>query len=159
MRALFAVFVLASMASAAPALGDKPPRWEYAELIFRGIPGRPAGIDADGKEVAAVPASMSIRWMTKAGEVEVKSWAELADKLKTTLKKDSTVVYQKLQILNALGDDGWELMEQQTTTTVTPVFDNQLGGRGPGGRAGGTSVSSMSSNSSSTWLLKRRVLP
>ena len=33
---------------AAPALGDKPPKWEYAELTYRALPGRPAGVDADG---------------------------------------------------------------------------------------------------------------
>ena len=55
MLALTALLLLAAFSPAAPALAEKPPRWEYAELNYRTLPARPAGVDADGKEVPALP--------------------------------------------------------------------------------------------------------
>jgi hypothetical protein len=149
-------------ANAAPALGDKPPKWEYAELTFRNLPGRPAGTDADGKEIPAVPASVSIRWISGAGEIEVKGWDELATKLKAPSLKKGTVAYQQIQILNYLGADRWELMEQQTTATVNAGFGGRAGGfgggGGAGGRGGGAGLPSVSlSPGPRTWLFKRQV--
>src|SRR4051794_12302639 len=105
------VLGLTPVVRAAPALGDKPPKWEYAELTYRNLPGRPARSDTDGNEVPAVPASVSIHWISGAGEVEVKGWDELADKLKAPAFKKGSFAYQKIQILNYLGNEGWELME------------------------------------------------
>jgi hypothetical protein len=152
---------LSSAGSAAPALGDKPPKWEYAELTFRTMPGRSAGTDDDGKEIPAVPASVSINWVTGAGEVEVKGWHELAEKLRATGFKKGSASFQRIQILNYLGADGWELMEQETTTTVNAGRGGLAGAPGGGaggsrGGAGGVPAVSVSPGPS-TWLLKRRV--
>jgi hypothetical protein len=146
--------ILAAVATAAPALGDKPPRWEYAELTYRNIPARPAGVIADGKEVPAVPASVSIRWISGAGEVEVKGWDELADKLKAPAIKKGSAAYLKIQVLNFLGADGWELMEQTGASPSAPLFDAPArGDRGPGADRG----SGFRSSPTTTWLMKRRV--
>src|SRR5688500_7625251 len=94
---LTALPVLTSISSAAPALGDKP-RWEYAELTYRNLPGRPAGVDGDGNEIPAVPPSVSLKWISGAGEIEAKGWTDLAEKLKVTgLKKDGSLALQKIQ--------------------------------------------------------------
>lgn len=139
---------------AAPALGDKPPKWEYAELTFRNLPARPGGVDADGKEVPATPASVSIRWISPAGEVEAKGWDELAEKLKAPSLKKGTVAYQKIQILNHLGGEGWELMEQQTSG-ASALLDGPGGRRGPG--AADTGPGFRAASATGTWLFKRRV--
>src|SRR4051794_23275869 len=147
--------ILAAVASAAPALGDKPPRWEYAELTYRTIPGRPGGVDADGKEVPATPSSVSIRWISGAGEVEVKGWDELADKLKAPSLKKGSAAYLKIQVLNFLGTDGWELVEQTGTSPSSPFSDAPArGDRGPGAADRGPGFRS---TATTTWLLKRRV--
>jgi hypothetical protein len=152
------LLAIAPVAAAAPALGDKPPKWEYAELTFRTLPGRPAGTDADGKEIPATPASMAIRWINPTGEVEAKGWDELADKLKAPALKKGTVAYQKLQILNHLGSEGWELMEQQTAGSAAAFPDGPPGARGPRGPgAFETGPGFRTVSSTGTWLLKRRV--
>jgi len=146
--------LLAPFGLAAPALGEKPPKWEYAELTYRTTPAREAGVDADGKEIPAVPSGVAVRWISGAGEMEAKSWAELAEKLKAPrFKKEGSAALQKIQFLNLLGSEGWELMEQQTTGPSGQMFDRGGGGfggrdRGPGG---------FSPFAASTWLLKRRV--
>jgi hypothetical protein len=147
--------VLATTGFAAPALGDRPPKWEYAELTYRTIPARAAGVDADGKEIPATPASMSIRWVTGAGEIDAKGWDELAEKLRFTgFKKNGSAAFLKIQILNHLGGEGWELMEQQgSSSTVLDPRD-----RGPGGLGRDREFPRASiSVGSSTWLLKRRL--
>lgn len=151
------LLAIALVGTAAPALGDKPPKWEYAELTFRNLPGRPAGTDADGKEIPATPASVSIRWINPTGEVEVKGWDELADKLKAPALKKGTVAYQKIQILNHLGSEGWELMEQQTAGSAAALLDGPgpRGPRGPG--AFETGPGFRTASATGTWLLKRRV--
>ena len=154
MRALSFIALLAFAAAcpAAPQLGDKPAKWEYAQVTFRNIPARPAGIDGDGNQVEAVPASMSIRWISVDGEVEVKSWADLAEKLKAAkFKKDGSAELQRIQLLNHLGGEGWELMDQSASTTSTST--GFLGPAGPGGRGPATRTTT----TSGTWMLKRRV--
>jgi hypothetical protein len=150
------LLAIAPVVAAAPALGDKPPKWEYAELTFRNIPARLAGTDADGKEIPATPASVSIRWINPTGEVEVKGWDELADKLKAPALKKGTAAYQKIQILNHLGGEGWELMEQ-TGGSAAALLDGPgpRGPRGPG--AFETAPGFRPGSATGTWLLKRRV--
>jgi hypothetical protein len=161
MRTVFLLLALATAATAAPNLGDRPPKWEYAELSYRTIPGRPAGTDEDGKEIPAVPASMAIIWVTAAGEVQVKGWDELAEKLKAAGFKKGSAAFQRIQILNHLGSEGWELMEQQTSTTLNAGRAGMAGGNGGGpgggrGGAGGFTPASLSPGAS-TCLFKRRV--
>ena len=97
---------------------------------------------------------MSIRWITGAGEVDVKGWGELAEKLKAPGLKKGSAAYLKIQILNYLGGEGWELMEQTGGSSAGFVS-------GPGGRARGAigerGPGFGFSSASSTWLLKRRV--
>jgi len=112
-----ALGLIASLASAAPALGDKPVRYEYAELqyshIFRAA-GQPGAAGAKG--VPLVP-QLSIKWITADEEIEGTEWDDLANKLKAPApKKDGTSVTQhKLRVLNRLGTDGWEIVEHTGT--------------------------------------------
>ena len=155
---------LASAVTAAPALGDKPPKWEYAELTYRTIPGRPGGVDADGKEVAATPASVSVRWISGAGEVDVKGWDELADKLKAPSMKKGSAAYLKIQILNYLGSGGG-VDGKQTAGSAAAMFDGlrrprpRWRARDPrAGTGGGADFPGFrASPATGTWLLKRRV--
>ena len=145
---IFSFLALAAITQAAPNLNEKPPKWEYAELSYRTSPGRPGGVDANGNEIPATPATVTIKLISGTSEVDAKSWAELAEKLKApSFKKDGSAAFLKIQFLNFLGSEGWELMEQTGSTSSTVAgFAREPGGRG---------VSSISSNS--TWLLKRRV--
>lgn len=144
--------VLTPLSPAAPGLPDKPAKWEYAELSYRNVPGRPKTTDAEGNEVPATSPSMTIRWTTAASETTAKSWEELADKLKATgFKKDAPATHQRIQVLNALGAEGWELME---ATVSSPAAAAGFGGdRGPGGAGRGFGTAA----TTGTWLLKRRV--
>jgi hypothetical protein len=126
-----ALFLLAfaPTATTAPALGDKPHRYEYAELTldrvlerpaqFGGGPGGPgggqvagqAGGPAGGRGMGRV--STTIRWTTWDEEIEVKQWSDLADKLKApTPKKEVPASSHKLRVLNRLSELGWELLDR-----------------------------------------------
>lgn len=146
----------AAFATAAPALGEKPARWEYAELTFRTIAARPAGVDADGNQIPAVPASMSIRWISKEGEIEARGWIELTEKLKASgFKKDGSAAFQKIQFLNYLGSEGWELMELGSNATAASMSTAAaLAGRGPGGDR---PAPVRTTTSPTTWMLKRKL--
>jgi hypothetical protein len=85
---------------------EKRVKWEYAELMVRSTPARPAGKDKDGNEVPGGEPKTTIRWTTGAGEINLKGWDELAEKLKATVKKEDSMSLQKIQVLNALGADG-----------------------------------------------------
>ena len=155
---LTALLLMAALCPAAPALAEKPPRWEYAELTFRSLPGRPKGVDADGNEIAAVPPSMTVKWVSATGEVTTKGWEELAEKLKLLgFKSEGSAALQKIRMLNALGGEGWELMEQHTSSSSAAFPPAELRGeRGPGAKRDFDRVS-FGSTSTSTWLLKRRM--
>jgi hypothetical protein len=130
MLSLPAVLILAASGVAAPP--EKAPRWEYAELAYRNIPARPKGVDANGNEVDAVPPSMSIRWTTGAGEATFKGWGELAEKLKNPVTKDGSAALHKIQALNALGGEGWEVVDQQAGSGVLQMPDRGTRGFTPG---------------------------
>jgi hypothetical protein len=127
-RLLILVLVTWTLATtpspAAPALGDKPPRFEYAELQFRqtAAAGRivigGAGV---AQPVAPAAAQPTVRWTTGDDEVIVKTWEELAEKLKapSPKKEGATVTQQKLRVLNKLGADGWEMVEHTGTDGTT----------------------------------------
>jgi hypothetical protein len=156
---LTALLLVTTLGSAAPVLAEKPPRWEYAEVTFRSLPGRPKTVDADGNEVAAVPPSMSIKWIAGSGEMTVKSWEELSEKLKLFgFKTEGSAALRKIRMLNALGGEGRELMEQQQSTSsgfsAGDARSDRGGAKGPfdrGERVG------FSPTTTGTWLLKRRV--
>ena len=132
---------LARPGTAAPNPGEKPVRYEYAELQFsRSFGGPPGGWPAVGAPLppavagpggpgvgfpppALAPApgmaaNTTIRWTTAEEQVEVKEWSELADKLKAAEpKKESPATVHKLRVLNKLSADGWEVMDR-------PLFDS-----------------------------------
>jgi hypothetical protein len=142
MRTLVALFAVAAVAalglfvprgSSAPALGEKPVKYEYAQLWYsrtlaaqpgmggppggpRGAgampaPGGPGGPGGFGMQPAAV--ETSIRWTTAQEEVVTKEWEELADKLKApAAKKQSPLTVHRLRVLNALSAEGWELLDR-----------------------------------------------
>jgi len=135
----FALALLATVAavegssSGAPALGDKPPRWEYAELhVQRSAVVRPLPLPAGGAAANPLPApTVTVRWATGEEEVQAESWEQLAEKLKApAAKKEGTATVHKLRVFNRLGADGWEVAEHTGT-------DGTVG--------------------TATWLLKRRL--
>jgi hypothetical protein len=132
--ALFTAAALAAgPATGAPALGDKPPRWEYAELhVQRSAVIRPLPIAPGGAAANPLPApTVTVRWATAEEEVQAESWEQLAEKLKAPApKKEGTPTVHKLRVLNRLGADGWEVVEHTGT-------DGTVG--------------------TATWLLKRRL--
>lgn len=127
-----AILVMAATYSpAAPALGDKPVKYEYAELQSRTTVARIAVLP--GAVAPAAPAAQptpGIRWTTGDEEITFKTWEELADKLKAPGKKDATVTQQKLRVLNQLGAEGWEMVEHTgtdgTTGLATWTFKRRL---------------------------------
>jgi hypothetical protein len=102
---------------AAPALGDKPVKWEYAELKTKrtAVPPPPGGAVPPGTDRVF---KTTLQWSTEPEEIEGKDWKDLADKLKApALKKEGSTDQEKLRLLNRLGADGWELVEHQRATT------------------------------------------
>jgi hypothetical protein len=111
-------------------------KWEYAELAYRVTPGRPAGRDKDGNEVPPGQGAVTIRWTTGAEEVTVKGWDELAEKLKLQVKQDASASQHKIQVMNALGSSGWEVVSQESSAPGVQVM-GMAPGIGPGAGAGG----------------------
>jgi hypothetical protein len=143
----FALALTALPAFAAPAQSDKP-KWEYAELQIRTTRTPPA----EGEEGPRT--TTTIHWSTGSEEVEVKTLPELAEKLKgPAIKKDASATLQRLQLMNHLGSEGWELMSQTGGGPIPAGVTFGPGGAagGPGGRGtfGGTGATTM--------LFKRRV--
>jgi hypothetical protein len=132
--------VLVPRVPAAPALGEKAVRYEYAELrSARTLVRQPGmagpGVGVRGGVVGAQPApapagpamggmmpgtvETSIRWTTAEEEIDVKEWEELADKLKAPApKKVSPAAVHRLRVLNKLAADGWELMDHPPADTM-----------------------------------------
>jgi hypothetical protein len=115
-----ALGLFAPRGPAAPALSDKPAKWEYAELkatrVMVAAPGAP---QQPGGGVPAIP-QVTVRWTTAEEELEEKGWDELANKLKAPApKKDGSVTLHKLRVLNRLGADGWEIYEHTGTDGTT----------------------------------------
>src|SRR5262245_46331878 len=125
-----ALFLIAGPAPAAPALGDKPVRYEYAELkytrVFR-APAPPGGGPPKGVAGPAVP-QVYVKWITADEEIDADEWDDLANKLKAPApKKDGgSATQHKLRVLNRLSADGWELIEHTgsdgTTGTANWTF-------------------------------------
>jgi len=113
-----ALVVLVSHGPAAPALGDKPVRWEYAELKYTAVArsvavGNPPGGRQTVREI-------TILLSTADEEFDSKSWEELANKLKAPQpKKEGSPTLHKLRALNRLGADGWEIIEHKDTYSST----------------------------------------
>jgi hypothetical protein len=110
-------------ATTAPALSDKPVRYEYAELTYGrvaqpqfgggGRGGGQFGGQPGGGGNAAGRVTTTIRWTTGEEEVEVQEWSELGDKLKAPApKKESPQSVHRLRVLNKLSADGWEMLDR-----------------------------------------------
>jgi hypothetical protein len=150
MRTFVALFAIAAVValglfvprgSSAPNLGEKPVKYEYAELRYSrafaappgmaGFPGGP-GPGFPGAPPAAPiagPAAVqnSLRWTTAQEEVVTKEWEELADKLKAPApKKESPVNVHKLRVFNALSAEGWEVVDRPAGDTTLWVFRRQV---------------------------------
>jgi hypothetical protein len=123
--ALTAAVALGSVASrvpAAPALGDKPVRYEFAELSYsQGNRGNPAFVPGQPGIPQVIPFIIA-RFSTSDEELEGTSWEDLANKLKAPApKKESLATVHKLRVLNKLNADGWEVIEH-TALAVTPMI-------------------------------------
>jgi hypothetical protein len=134
------LLTFAPNATTAPALGDKPVKYEYAELTFSRLLERQAqwgggfggggpgggqfgGQAGGGGGPAAGRVAPSIRWTTGQEEIEVEVWSDLADKLKApATKKESPQSVHKLRVLNKLSADGWEMMDQSLGDTRFPAI-------------------------------------
>jgi hypothetical protein len=131
--ALAAALVVGSGGSAAPALGEKVQRWEYAELHVQ-RPVAPLRLAPGGAVANPPPApapALTLRWSTGDEEIQADSWEQLAEKLKAPAsKKEPTPTVHKLRVLNRLGADGWEIAEHTgtdgTVGTATWVFKRRI---------------------------------
>jgi ABC-type Fe3+ transport system substrate-binding protein len=103
---------------AAPALGEKPVRWEYAELGFKQTvipqPAQPGANPGGFLKTTLV-------WSREGEEIEGKNWKELADNLKAQqLKGESSATRERLRVLNRIGAEGWELVGYQPAVDPGP---------------------------------------
>jgi hypothetical protein len=114
---------------AAPNLGDKPVRYEYAELTFTLRFLAPAA-QPGAPPPQAVP-QVTVVWSTSQEEVKATGWEDLADKLKApAAKKDGSPTMHRLRTFDRLGQDGWEVIEHTEkagfTNTGTWAFKRRL---------------------------------
>src|SRR5947209_1482511 len=105
------VLASGSPGAAAPALGDKASRWEYAELHVQRAVAAIRIVPPGGAAPAPVPApaapATTVRWATADEEVQADGWEQLAEKLKAPApKKEGTPTVHKLRVFNRLGADG-----------------------------------------------------
>jgi hypothetical protein len=126
---LFSVTVAVALGSlvshgpAAPALGEKPIRWEFAELrYYRGLRANPAFAGQPGVPVN-IPQVIA-RFTTADDEIEANEWDDLAKKLNAPApKKEVTTTVHKLRVLKQLSADGWEVVDR-SVTGATPGTDS-----------------------------------
>jgi hypothetical protein len=115
--AALALALLVPRGTSAPALADKPVRYQYAQLrytcTYAALPGNPA----PGAPPAPSVAVVSVRWATVDDLVEGKDWANLGDKLKAPAAKRVGPLAQTLRVLDRLGADGWEVYEHSAPTS------------------------------------------
>jgi len=127
LAAVVALGLLVSRGPAAPALPDKPVRWEYAELTFTRVvaplPGgggpAPRLIGPGAAGAPAVPQT-NVWWITADEEIEAVDWKGLADKLKApAAKNDGSQTMHRLRVLNRLSADGWEVYDHTNVNNWT----------------------------------------
>jgi len=130
--------LFASRGPAAPALTDKPVKWEYAELQYRAfgpqqaammgpggrigvvVGGAPAGGGPGPGMPAAAPQPTPIVFVTADEEIQAPDWKAMADKLKAPAAKgEGSGDMHRLRILNRLSADGWEVYEHPSTYSWT----------------------------------------
>ena len=101
-----ALGLLVPRGSSAPALADKPPRYEFAELRYyqQGVPG--------GQPV------IMYCWSTADEEIAAPGWDGLADALQAPKSKKGGARTDRLRVFNAIGRDGWEELLHQREGNV-----------------------------------------
>jgi len=110
--AALALGLLVPRGTTAPALPDKPVRYQYAQLRYARTYPAPPGNAAPGPAVAVV----SVRWATAGELVEGTDWANLGDKLKAPAARRDGPLAQTLRVLDRLGADGWEVYDHPAPT-------------------------------------------
>jgi hypothetical protein len=113
----------------APALGDKPVRFEYGELTLTVSVGPPLAAQPGAPPPKRVRNTTAV-WATADEKVEAGGWGQLADRLKAPASKREGADH--LRVLNRLGADGWEVYEHHRNEGGFGTLDE-------------------------TWLLKRRL--
>jgi hypothetical protein len=101
---LTAVLLLAALSPAAPALAEKPVRYEFAELRYsrtsQSVPGMPG-------QPRQIMTKIDIRWATGDDEVQAESWNDLAKQMKAPEpKKEGSETVHKMRVLNRLNAEG-----------------------------------------------------
>jgi len=88
--------LLVPRGSSAPALPDKPVKYEFAELRYyqRAVPG-------------AAPVMM-YSWCTADEEFEALGWEGMAARLKAPESKQEGLHTHRLRVFNAISREGWE---------------------------------------------------
>jgi hypothetical protein len=114
--AALALGLLVPHGSSAPALADKPVRYEYGRLRYaRSFVALPGNL-APGGPPAPPVAVVTVTWATTDDQVEGTDWANLGDRLKAPAAKKDGPPAQTLRVLNRLGADGWEVYEHAAPT-------------------------------------------
>jgi len=136
--AIVGLGLFASRGPAAPALTEKPVKWEYAELQHRpfamqqaggaammGAGGRVGVViggppPAPGLPAAPAPQPTPVVFVTADEEIQAPDWKAMADKLKAPAAKgEGSGDMHRLRILNRLSADGWEIYEHPSTYVWT----------------------------------------
>lgn len=130
-----ALGLLVPRGSSAPALGDKPPHFQFAELRYfspmpvpagMAVPGRLGAPGVPPQAAAAVPPGgphVQAKWSTVTEETEGASWEDLANKLKAPAgKAEGSVTVHKLRVLNWLSAQGWEMLDHQVPDVTNTVW-------------------------------------
>jgi hypothetical protein len=109
-----ALGLLVPHGSSAPALVDKPARYEYAELRYyqQSVPG--------------APAVTMYCWCTADEEIVAPGWNRLADALKAPASKKGGNYTDRLRVFNAIGRDGWEEVEHRREGNVWAAFRRRV---------------------------------
>jgi hypothetical protein len=126
LAAVVALGLLVSRGPAAPALPDKPAKWEYAELTYSRAAAALAGGGGPAPRIvgpgAAPPAvaQTTVWWITADEEIEATDWKSLADKLRApAAKNDGSPTMHRLRVLNRLSADAWEVYEHTSVNNWT----------------------------------------
>lgn len=113
-----ALGLLVPRGTSAPALPDKPVRFEYAQLRYARTYAAPPGNPAPGAPPAVAVPVVSVRWATADDLVEGTDWANLGDRLKAPAARREGALAETLRVLDRLGADGWEVYEHSAPTNA-----------------------------------------
>jgi len=98
--------LLVPRGSSAPALPDKPVRYEFAELRYYQVAG------AGGKNI------LVYRWTTADDDFEGLGWEGMASRLKAPETKQEGPYTHRLRVFNAISRDGWQDVPHRNESNV-----------------------------------------